>query len=134
MDLKGLKLFEAFHGKLSWLEQRQKLLSENISNADTPGFRPSDLKSLRFSEVLTRTTASAEIARTHPGHMKPPSSMGGSEVYEVRSLETKRNGNAVGLEQEMAKLAENQLTHGMVTNLYRKHVSMLRTALGRGRG
>lgn len=133
MDLKALKIFGAFHGKLSWLEQRQKLLAENVANADTPGYRPSDLKELRFSEVLHRAGPERKIAKTHPGHQEPPSSLGGGEIYEVRSLETKRNGNAVGLEQEMVKLADTQMQHGMVTNLYRKHVDMLRTALGRGR-
>lgn len=133
MDLKALKIFGAFHGKLSWLEQRQKLLSENVANADTPDYRPSDLKELRFSEVLHRSMPATRIAKTHPGHQEPPSMTRGGEVYEVRSLETKRNGNAVGLEQEMVKLADTQMQHGMVTNLYRKHVDMLRTALGRGR-
>ncbi len=133
MDLKALKIFGAFHGKLSWLEQRQKLLSANIANANTPGYRASDLKEVRFSEVLHRSAPATRVAKTHPGHQEPPSRLKGGEVYEVRSLETKRDGNSVQLEQQMVNLADSQMQHGMVTNLYRKHVDMLRTALGRGR-
>jgi len=135
MDLKGLKLFSSLHRKMSWLTDRQKILAENLANANTPGYRARDLKELRFSETLVRHSgARAEMVRTHPNHMKPPSSALGGEIYEVRSSETKRNGNAVELERELAKVAEVQMEYSTAVNLYRKHVSMLRTALGRSGG
>lgn len=132
MDFKGLKLFTALQGKMSWLEHRQRLLSENIANANTPHYTPNDLKEQRFSEVLRTTASSARIAKTHAAHMSPPSETAGGQKYEVKSLETQRNGNGVGLEEEMTKLADTRVTHELVTNLYRKHAGMLRTALGRG--
>lgn len=135
MDLMGLKLFGALQGKMSWLEERQKLLAENVANANTPGYRARDVKGIRFADALSRTqagaAAAAKVAVTHPGHLKPPSERRGGAVYEVRSLDTTQNGNAVTLEQEMVKLADNQLDHSTVTNLYRKHIGMLRMALGR---
>lgn len=135
MDLKGLKLFSSLHRKMSWLTDRQKILAENLANANTPGYRARDLKELRFSETLVRQSGvDARMVRTHPNHMKPPSTTAGGEIYEVRSSETKRNGNAVELERELAKVAEVQMDYAAATNLYRKHVSMLRTALGRGGG
>lgn len=132
MDFKGLKLFTALQGKMSWLERRQKLVSENIANANTPGYTPRDIKELRFTEVLARSTGTtAKVAKTHSNHMSPPSEVRGGTVYETKSLETQRNGNGVGLEQEMVKLSETQIDHELVTNLYRKHAGMLKTALGR---
>ncbi|MDA5193231.1 hypothetical protein [Govanella unica] len=133
MDFQGLKLFSALQGKMSWLERRQKMLSENVANANTSDYTPKDLKDLHFSDVLVRTsTSAAKVARTHPNHQSPPSEVRGGEVYHVKSLETQRNGNGVGLEEEMTKLADTRMTHELVTNLYRKHAGMLRVALGRG--
>lgn len=133
MDLKGLTLFSTLHKKMGWLTDRQRLIAENLANANTPGYRARDLKEIRFSEVLTRQSgARAQMVRTHPGHLKPPSFAAGGEVYEVRTMETKRNGNAVALDQELAKVAEVQMDYTAMVNLYRKHVSMIRTALGRG--
>jgi flagellar basal-body rod protein FlgB len=33
--------------RLGWLETRQRVLAQNIANADTPGYRPRDLTDFR---------------------------------------------------------------------------------------
>lgn len=137
MDYKGLKLFTALQGKMSWLEQRQKLLSENIANANTAGYRPSDLKEVKFRDVLKNAASSTVIAnaskpaQTHAGHMSAPNTVRGGVRYEVKSLDVQQDGNGVELEGEMTKLAENRMSHELATNLYGKHARMLKTALGR---
>lgn len=130
MDLKSLNIFKALQHKMAWNSQRQAMLSSNIANANTPDYRPKDLKPVRFTQVLTRST-SLTLARTHPNHQKPPSQSDVAQEYTVRSAETKRNGNGVTVENELMKVAEAQLDYSLVTNLYRKHQNMLRTALGR---
>ena len=37
-------LFDLISAKTAWLGQRQALLGQNVANADTPGFRPRDLR------------------------------------------------------------------------------------------
>jgi flagellar basal body rod protein FlgB len=44
MAIGGLPLFDALKARMSWHHARQKVLAENVSNADTPGFRPMDVK------------------------------------------------------------------------------------------
>ena len=134
MDLKHLTLFKALQHKMGWLSRRQAVLSQNVANSNTPDFRPQDLKSVRFSQVLNRAVGgSVKVARTHPNHQKPPSESAGGEEYTVRSSELKRNGDGVTVEQELLKMADVQMDYGLVTNLYRKHESMILTALGRNR-
>jgi len=41
------------------------------------------------------------------------------------------SGNAVDLEGELRKVSETSMDYQAMVNLYRKHVSMLRTAIGR---
>ena len=41
------------------------------------------------------------------------------------------SGNAVVLEEELMKAAETAADYQLTTNLYRKHVAMIRTALGK---
>ncbi len=52
MDLNNLKLFKMAMTKMDWAAQRQKVLAQNISNADTPNYRPHDIKEVNFKEVL----------------------------------------------------------------------------------
>ncbi len=42
------------------------------------------------------------------------------------------DGNAVSMEDQLAKVADTAGTQELVTNLYRKYHAMFRTALGRG--
>src|SRR5262249_59309213 len=46
MDISGLGLFRMITQQLHWLGQRQDVLSQNVANADTPGYQARDLKPL----------------------------------------------------------------------------------------
>jgi flagellar basal-body rod protein FlgB len=46
--------------------ERQKLIAQNVANADTPGFRARDLAG--FAETY-RSRVSAEMRGTRPGHL-----------------------------------------------------------------
>jgi len=90
---------------------RQAVLSENIANVDTPGFRARDVQT--FEEVFaTGEAARADIDATAP--IKP-------------------NGNSVSLEQQVMHLAETRGQHEMGLGLWEKTLDLYRTALGRGR-
>ena len=51
---------------------------------------------------------------------------------ETKPFETTISGNTVNLEQQMTKIGETQLSYQLAVDLYRKHISMFRTALARG--
>jgi flagellar basal-body rod protein FlgB len=107
------------------------VLSQNIANSDTPGYRPTDLAPLDFRGVL-RTQGKLEIAQTRPGHigvsLRAP---GAYAVVTDKTGEASPDGNAVDLEDQMVKMTGAQMDHQLVTNLYRKHVGMIKAALGR---
>jgi flagellar basal-body rod protein FlgB len=57
------------------------------------------------------------------------------EIKNSRDMyETAPSGNAVILEQQLIKNAETVTDYQLMTNLYRKHVSMFKMALGGGKG
>ncbi|MHA1152522.1 MAG: flagellar basal body protein, partial [Alphaproteobacteria bacterium] len=37
---------------MEWLSQRQKVLADNIANADTPNYQPRDLNPSEFQRIL----------------------------------------------------------------------------------
>jgi flagellar basal-body rod protein FlgB len=45
-------LFQLMSARLSWLSQRQGVLSQNIANADTPEYQPKDLRSADFTRLV----------------------------------------------------------------------------------
>lgn len=132
MDFSKLPLLHLLSQKMAWLSQRQEVLSQNVANADTPGYRPNDLAPMDFKGTL-RSLNRLEAVKTRPGHigvsLRAP---GAFAVVEDRIVEASPNGNAVDLESQMIKMAEVQMDYQLVTNLYRKHVGMIKAALGRG--
>jgi len=119
--------------KMNWASQRQKLLSQNVVNANTPEYRPQDLKDVDFRRELRRA-APVTVARTDPGHSKGTL----PEVEPFRARDVRRNfeaspdGNQVILEEQMQKVGDTRGDYNIAVTLMQSHMKMLKTALGRG--
>ena len=132
MDLSRIPLFQRIIDRMAWLGRRQQILAQNIANADTPGYTPRDLKPLAFREALGQVLA-LRPAATNARHIGAAEATSSSRftLIEGTTHEGSPNGNTVGIEDELMKVAETQMEYQMATNLYRKNLDMIRTALGR---
>lgn len=127
-------LFAALTAKINYLEQRNTVLATNIANADTPGYRPKDINMPDFSAVLRKTVGGNTVAMTgtSPGHLGfTPEIMPGKNFVAKKTYEVSPTGNAVILEEQARMASETMIDHMLMTNIYQKHVGMMRTAMGR---
>lgn len=136
MDLKSISLFSSLSQKMTWLSERQKVLAQNIANANTPGYVPRDLKKVSFKAELDQTNATGglQMQVTDSRHLSGgPATAGNYEIKEqdANFAISTPDGNAVNLEDELIKMSETQMEYATAVNLYRKHVSMMKTAMGR---
>ena len=135
MDMSKLAVFRMTTGKMSWLAERQRVLSQNIANSDTPEYKPRDMKEVDFRNLVKRSSRGVSLDRTHKSHMSLGSERFKFEIKNSRDIyETAPSGNAVILEQQLIKNAETVADYQLMTNLYRKHISMFKMALGGGKG
>lgn len=133
MDWNKTAPLEAIKGRLDWLDRRQEVLARNIANADTPGYIPSDLRP--FAVAAGRASGTLPLASTAPAHLggtlAPTPAF--AEQRDDNATEAMPNGNAVDLEEQMAKLSEVGTAHRLATQLYRKYAGMVRlVAASRG--
>ena len=136
MNLPDVPLLSMLKGSMAWLEARQSVLSQNVSNADTPNYVARDVKPLDFAEMLKQSADGDKfhhgLATTDSRHIAiTPSSPGGFDSADSPDIETAPNGNSVSLEEEMIKVSETQAQFQAATNLYSKALSMMRTAIGK---
>lgn len=135
MNLPQIPLLDLLRQRMSWLNARQTVLSQNIANADTPGYLARDLKPVGFGQMLQQADApnqfATTLAVTNPRHIQISFS-NQSQFHEVDSADTTANptGNTVSLEDEMIKVANNQAQYQAASNLYAKAMGLLRTAIG----
>jgi flagellar basal-body rod protein FlgB len=133
--LPSTALFQLISARMSWLSQRQVVLSQNIANADTPDYQPKDLRAADFTRLVegfAGRPGKLALAHTAPAHLKgaPVARIGLSGRPQAAPYEVAPDGNAVVLEEQSAKAAETALDFQLTSNLYRKYLGMVRIALG----
>ena len=136
MDLPQIPLLSLLNQRMSWLQARQDLLSQNVANADTPGYVAQDLRPEDFESLLKKTDGGGafqtNLLTTNSRHIDiTPSSPESYTDMPTPDVESNPNGNSVSLEAEMIKVSDTQAQFQAATNLYAKAVSLMRTALGK---
>jgi flagellar basal-body rod protein FlgB len=131
MDLRNLAIFNMASRRMSWLGKRQEVLAHNIANSATPSYRPQDLKAQNFSKFLSPTAPWTPFRTTQANHIQPPmSNPEFRQDKEKNPYEVAPAGNAVVIEEQLMKVTETQGDYQLVTNLYQKHLKMIKIALG----
>ncbi|WP_448203221.1 flagellar basal body rod protein FlgB [Azospirillum sp. sgz302134] len=133
MDLGNLGLFKLMSRKMGWLTQRQEVLSQNIANANTPDYKGQDLKPFTFRDALSDSRR-LQATATNAAHLSGTAGVGGMDKQQrVRNpYETKPDGNNVILEEQMMKVGQAGMDYQTITNLYKKQVNMIKSAIRSG--
>lgn len=133
MEIGGMPLLTALKEKMRWHQARQSVLAQNVANAETPGYRAGDLKAFNFAEHLRDSELSQmSTMATNTRHFSISSrGTGEFRLADNKAFELTANGNGVTLEDEMMKVASNQLDYQAATTLYQRSMRIMRLALGR---
>jgi flagellar basal-body rod protein FlgB len=134
MSINDLPVLSALRTKMQWHQERQRVLAENISNSDTPNFKPRDLVEPKFNSSGASAGAMGSLAmmRTSTSHIAPSGGASSFAQNTRAGYETRPAGNAVSLEDEMLKVSANQMDYAAATSLYSRSLHLLKTAIGKG--
>ena len=113
----------------------QNVISANIANADTPGYKA---KRVDFEGELRRALGGADgIAplAEEPGHLGPKSTDPvHPQVVEDNNGVQSLDGNSVDRNQEMALMSENQILYNANIEMLKKKLGMMKYAVTDGGG
>ena len=136
MDTSKIPLLSILKGRLGYVNQRQRLISENVANANTPNFAPSDLKTFTFDGALKSQgvvpTAGQPVntVRTQASHLGGVKQTSGPwKPQESPDSEARLDGNQVVLEDEMLKMTTAKLDYEAAVGFYQQSMGMLRMAI-----
>lgn len=100
---------------------RHALISQNIANADTPGYKAKDVAD--FAQVMKTQMQQGGVGA--PGTAFDPMA-----IIERPSVGSP-NGNSVSLEDELMRGAKAQHDHQMAVSIYRTTLGLMKTAVGK---
>src|SRR4051794_27718069 len=89
MALSDIPILSMLRTKMEWHQARQRILAENVANADSPGFRPRDLAEPKFEREIEPATA-ITLVRTESNHIGDTNAAGSqfrnrtAGPYEIR--------------------------------------------------
>jgi flagellar basal-body rod protein FlgB len=121
-------LFDLLTQKMSYLNQKQGVIAENVANANTPGYKQLELKPFSFGDALKQ--AGSGMRTTDPRHIIP-ASMAGTNAQTVKSKDTDilPSGNTVDIEQQMMEVSKTSIDYQTMTSIYRKMTGLFKIAI-----
>ncbi len=120
---------------LSLRAKRNTVISANIANVDTPGYKSKDINFQEVMESCLEKTAPDAKEDQLPLKVTNSRHLGASgKKVELKVTESTERGvpNNVDLDEEMAKLSENNIKYQLTTQMLIKKMEMLKTAITEG--
>ncbi|OCX65390.1 flagellar biosynthesis protein FlgB [Thioclava sp. SK-1] len=108
--------------------QRQTVVSQNMANANTPGYKAQDVAP--FSETYTEG-ADSPMRATRAGHIGADHMVTSSVMTRSDPGTMSPNGNSVSVETEMVKAVEVKRQHDQALAIYKSTLNILRTSVSR---
>lgn len=120
---------------LDYFWTRNELISKNIANANTPGYKRYDIK---FDEYLDKEKSKFAIGTLvkNPKFIpigKDRADLVAPLAFKDESTSMRKDGNNVDINIENAELAKNTMSYNIVANQLTKEMSIIKQAIGEGR-
>lgn len=137
MDGRIDRLIEMIEGGMDLTVSRRRLIASNVANAETPKYRAVDVdfeRYLRDAQGAGARLARVSMIRSHDRHLQPLVMAPHLPLrWRLEPLgELRADGNTVDLEQEMAKMAENQVRFEALADALNRVFSLLEEAATEG--
>ena len=130
------KTFPILEKSLVFRQIRQDMIASNIANADTPFYKPRDI---RFEEALeaekeklyNKTSKKLELAKTSPMHLEPKDIDNDFKpIVFFRDGHLERNdGNSVDIDVETSEMAKNLVAYNATVASIKKDIQIFNAVL-----
>ena len=134
LDIFEGRTLNAIEGYMDRLSQRHKIVSSNLANIDTPGYKTKEISFHATMDELVAKERSGNLRTTRERHIEgeafgPLAHM----VFEPQGLVERADRNNVDIDREMAKISETSFGYSMITQFLRGSYQKLSTSINEGR-
>lgn len=132
-------IFSLLQQSMRFFAQRERVVAENVANANTPGYTPQDIDEVDFHRALRADLQARQASRrTQAGGIASEvssapfaSQLQGRvwDTHDAPNSETTVNGNSVVVEEQMIQAQEARMHYETSLSLYQKNLGLLRMAI-----
>lgn len=116
---------------LDGLSQRQGIISNNIANVDTPGYRAQELDFESVMKRALRSNGSIQLAATNGAHLGVANGKRINQVSERPGGTARADGNNVDIDTELMEMSVTGIQYQAVSQELSKKLSLLKTIASR---
>ena len=121
---------ELLFKQLNFSGEKQKVISTNIANIDTPGFKTKELK---FDDELNKSQLDLDLKLniTNSGHMQIEQDIPnrGYSIQETKGLHEQNDGNNVNLDTQMSTMAQNSIMFSAIQSSIKKDSAWFKSVI-----
>ncbi len=135
IDLFSNNAFVALQKGLDATSLRQQVIANNVANINTPGYKTQDVSFEGELKHAVDNIYEPQLEQTDPRHLPGVRSLSsvGINVKTLGGTSMREDGNNVDIDDEMSKLAENNIRYNAMAQLMGSRFNMLRQAINGGR-
>lgn len=122
----GISTVDVLAGAMSVAQDNHKLISNNIANADTPGYTPTKIDFHGTLRNALEGQGRITLRNTRPRHIQASYF---KPTLDPQALISKNDGNRVDLEMEIAELAKNTGRYTLYGSILKKQFQMIKNML-----
>ena len=116
--------------QLNFRAERQKVISSNLANVNTPNYKTKDLV---FDEQLNLATKnSLQMSQTNNKHMRnidPTSNLSNPRLLEVKGLQEQNDGNNVNLDAQISEQSKNKVIIDAIQSAIKRDSRLFRSMI-----
>ena len=109
--------------------QRAKLLSQNLANSDTPGYKAKDIDFKSALKSMANGNFAKPLKSTQTGHIQPKGLFMGVESMYRQPTQSSLDGNSVEPHIEMGEFTENSMRYLMTLRILSGKINGMLTAI-----
>ena len=116
--------------QLNFRAERQKVISSNLANVNTPNYKTQDLV---FDEQLNLATKnSLQMSQTNNKHMRnidSVSNLSNPRLLEVKGLQEQNDGNNVNLDAQISEQSKNKVIIDAIQSAIKRDSRLFRSMI-----
>ena len=115
--------------QLNFRGEKQKVISSNIANINTPNYKTKDLI---FEDELTAVNSTLQMKQTNSMHLSSinnSSAIGNQRLIEVKGLQEQNDGNNVNLDTQMGEMSKNKVLFDAIQSSIKRDSRLFKSVI-----